>query len=352
MLRLEITGRWGFVLAALFLCATVDPPQLLADERREVFIYYANENAPDEREAANYQTITGWLRSEGVAELDELADSLERDTSGFPAAVDEDIRVLQRRVSQSAQAPAAVVFTNRGVRAGKYWIVFPGKADIEEAPIEPPQYEHLVLASNPLTTAESLARCLREVGRRFPAKQHQFVLFTKSHGTEELAMTPRLVVRADDVDRDELIRFALAAEGQQPTPAWAKRLGITREEYFAVLDDAGREMGMQFPLVSVVSCKGVLDQDLKIRLPANVHRFYATGNEQTKYRNLDFEAIFDRCQQGVSLADAMEEQLAKKFPGIKHSSFWHRWRFVLYTAPFLAWVIWMIVRRRHVRRRR
>jgi hypothetical protein len=237
-----------------------------------------------------------------------------------------------------------VVFTNRGVRSGRFWILRPGAGRVENVAMDAPRYDNLILASNPLTTAESLARCLHEVVRRFPADRHQYVLVAKSHGSEVLALTPRLVVRSDDVSREAFLTFANATEPVASAPAWAKRLGTTREAFFAVLADAGQTAGMRFPLVFVESCQGVLDSELKLQLPRNVGRFYTTGWELARYRNVDYAAVFQRCEQGASLAAALEEQLAAKYPGITRSSFWQPWHFAIFSAPFLAWSVWIVAR--------
>ncbi|MFO7903039.1 MAG: hypothetical protein ACQESR_27055 [Planctomycetota bacterium] len=85
------------------------------------------------------------------------------------------------------------------------------------------------LTSNPLARPEMFERALRQACRWFDPATHDFVLVTKSHGNAEMALTPRLVVRASETTKEELLAVATGALPEGQSPSWATRLGITRE---------------------------------------------------------------------------------------------------------------------------
>jgi len=332
-------------LAVLGAGAVISGGYRLVPGRRaaEVLIYYANENSPNEAEARNYATISDWLRSTENQKLRKLAESLDRDMRQFPAAVDAEIVVFRGSLPKW-QGGGGAVLTNRLVRSGKFLVWRPGQTGFEEVPIAVPATDHLVLAANPLSRPEVFALALREIGRQFDPARHEFVLVTKSHGSRKMALTPRLVVRAADVSREELLAFAAGERPAGGPPSWAERVGIPRPQYFALLAEAGTE-GMRFPLVFTESCEGVLDQELKVQLPENVGRMYTTGHEEARYQNLDYPRVFERCGEGVTLAESLEEQLAASFPGITRSADAanRTWR-MLYCLPLVLWLGWLVAR--------
>ena len=349
-------GRRLIRLAALAFCAaaaqravTDSFGQPYRDSKPEVFIYCANESSPTEEEQANYEIVIGWLRSSDQEKLHKLVDSFEWDMDRFPKAVDNEVAVFRSRLPQLGRSAGAAVFTNRSVREGRYWLYRCGDAGFEERSIRVPEQENFILAANPLSDPDTLRLALEEVARQFDPAEHEFVLVTKSHGSLEMALTPRLVVRAEDTSREELLALVDEEIPEHERPAWARRLGITRQECFSILEEAGQRHRMRFSLVFTESCQGVLEQELKIRLPNNVRRMYTTGTQYAAYQNLDYERVFDRCAAGLTLAEAMDEQLAERFPGIIHTPLWLRWHFYLYWLPVLLWLGWLAAR--HLRKR-
>jgi hypothetical protein len=181
----------------VFLLPAIMPTQAWAwhpawHSAREVLIYYANENDPDEAELANYRTIGGWLRETKDKKLVQLADSFDRDMKLFPAAVRAEREVFRRRLAQWPDGPGAAMLTNAAVRRGKFWVFRPGADDFEEVSCRVPRNENFILASNPLCDPQGFLACLSEVARHFDPAEHEFVLVTKSHGNPAMAMTPRV----------------------------------------------------------------------------------------------------------------------------------------------------------------
>ena len=109
----SLTPRLRSVGLFLVLLSLASTTSLAKDQPSEVFIYYANETAPEGQEAANYDTIIGWLRSTDNEKHAEIADQLEQDRRIFVAAVDVELNTLLRRLPDIENGPQAVIFTNR-----------------------------------------------------------------------------------------------------------------------------------------------------------------------------------------------------------------------------------------------
>src|SRR5262249_29263094 len=112
------------LVAPLLLLATI-PAAAAGRDRDEVFLYYANETAPDAAEARNYATMCSWFGGSTDPKHRQIADYLEEDRLLFQAAVDVEIGDLTRG------PPRALFFTNRLVRRGRCLVIRPGRDPIE-----------------------------------------------------------------------------------------------------------------------------------------------------------------------------------------------------------------------------
>lgn len=400
MIRFDLQGRPSVLLAAFFVfsCGLV---RLAAAEqpaaKPEVFIYYANETSPEGDEAKSWDTIIDWLASSDNPKVSKIAGQLRRDREQFCAVVDEDLAKLRENLPTSLfqdtppsppvplPRPSAIVpgegssgtalprssavvpgegtsslagtavFTNRLARRGKYLLMRPGSAGLEETTVELPHFENLIYAASPLATAESLGICLREVTRQFDPTRHAFVLHTKSHGNAKMAMTPRLIVRAEQTNREELLAVAAGELSDENLPRWADRLGTTKDEYFATLKQLGDEQQMQFALVFMEACKGTLPEDLKVWPPRNIGRLYMSGPEGADYRNINYAAVLADCSASKPLSQVLDAALAKKFfilvraepPSWTSSKPLRLLLWWLPLAAFLAWVGYRYFRRKN-----
>ncbi len=352
MYMMNVRGCPGyFRMASLFFgifFATMVVSAVVAGDRGVVFIYVASETAPNEAESENYRALIELLRRQGHEKLDQIAESLVRDLERFPAAVDEEIDVLGRRLpGLTGVAPAAVVFTNRLLRRGRYLEYRPGWPGLQKVPLSfpIPRLENPIAASNPVCNPEVFSLLLTETARRFDPSYYEFVLMTKSHGNPEMAMTPRVSRLASDIKPEDLAALAGIGDRSASDHAAVPRLGISRRQYFDLLNEQGRTEGMEFALVYIEACQGHFAEALKERLPANVRRAYVTAGG-AQYRNVDFERLFDRMAEGVPLADALEQQLADRQPGVMHTPPWRRWLWLGFWLPLVAWLVWLVFQRR------
>ncbi|MBY0515092.1 MAG: hypothetical protein K2P78_14460 [Gemmataceae bacterium] len=254
-------------LVPLLLVAAL-PAAAAGHPRDEVFVYYANETAPDEAEAKNYATMQAWFRGSTDPKQRQIADYLDEDRRLFPAATDVEIGDLTRGPARG------LFFTNRLARRGTCLKVLPDRLEPVELPFAVPPDPNYVLASNPLSKAETLAAALALAAREFPPDRHEFVLVVKSHGNAKRVITPRWAVRAEETSREEMLAVA-AGTHPGPPPAWAGRLGVGKPEFLAVLGASG----LPFALVDVEACGTDTPEFGRENLPAPTGATWVVSND-------------------------------------------------------------------------
>lgn len=332
MCRDPIQGCQAILLVALFSWGLMQTTSVAVstEPKTEVFLWYVNETALDEPEQRSWDAIIGWLQSSSDAKCRQIAGQLERDRREFAKTVDQESAVLQDTLPGFSPRVDAAIFTNRLVRSGKYLLLTCEGRRFREIPFqvlssnrtpsqslpdlqlkmagEPPAVP-AVLSSYPMAWPEVLALCLKEAVRQFPPAQHEFILVAKSHGNEKMALTPRLIVRAEETNREELLAVAAGELPDERLPVWAKyRPGITKRDFFDTLSRVGTEQGMQFSLVFLESCEGVLNENANIRPPKNIARLFMTGSEEVNYSNLDYVELLATQQVTESVVTADNTQ--------------------------------------------
>ena len=171
--RLKATFRWSGVALFVVVISAMPILSFAEDRRGEVLIYYANETAPEGREASNYDTIIEWLRTGTHAKHAHIADSLVRDRRIFAAAADVETDVLLHEIPRLANGPQAVIVTNRLIRQGKGLIWRRGQERFQETEFPAPHDENYILAANPLSRSETLRDVLAFVATEFSPIEHK-----------------------------------------------------------------------------------------------------------------------------------------------------------------------------------
>jgi hypothetical protein len=340
------TQRTATVFAVLFLLLLVANNWAIAGEKTEVFIYCANENSPDDRESKNYAIITEWLLSSEIKTARKISSQLAMDREKFPAVVDEEIADIKRHLPKTGNRLRAVIFTNRLVRTGHYLILDHNADEFQQANIDIPKHENYILNSNPLSQPAVLKLILQEVARKFDPAEHRFILLTKSHGNKKKAMTPRLVVRNEETSREEVLKMASGNASEGEPPAWAGKLGVTKEEYFSILAEAGSEQKMQFSLVVVESCKGDINDELTQELPGNVTRLFNSGPRPAQYSSLKYAELLSDMDGNRLFSDLIGESLSDRFQELHHEAKRFPYELLLLFLPLLIWGCWKIARRK------
>lgn len=302
-------------LFVYFLFSTSD-----SSRANEVLIFYANETSPSGLESTNYETFITWLHQIDTEKSRTIARALERDASDFPEAVAAEVTVISDAILEGRINSSLVLFTNELARQGKFLVVSPTAGSRQES-IEISPTSSLVLTGNPLSRSEVLETALTRVSEVFPADEYEYVLITKSHGSLEFALTPRLHRDFRDWNLEKL-RQSLGDD----QPELLETFGITKQELFAAIERAGQLHHMTFKLIFIESCRGVFDSTTIERFPSNVERLYASGDRYLQYQTLDYELAVDEARELGSLREPIDRQLRTKYLAIFRSpsrtSYW------------------------------
>ena len=340
----------GMVVSAVFLC----PKSALCEsvQRAEVLIYYANETAPDDAEAKNYQTIIGWLRSSAHPRHQKVAETLEQDIHVFPAAVDVEVHSLKSQLPKTVGAPNTVVITNRLCRQGKCLVWRTDWPSVRRVDLKVPSCKDrdYITKSNPLSCPDTFQSFLGQVARWFDPGKHNFVLITKSHGSTESSITTRLRIRSETISRDEVLRRALIQQDDAKPLDEGQDIGITKEEYFYILGEAGKQWGMQFTLVYPEACCSTIDDSLIAKLSSNIGCVCYNSETTSFYINLIYPDILRQMKGRKSFAGSMMSNLPSKFVLLHPREYRSHppvavdrlasFPMMVYFTPLALWVVW------------
>lgn len=307
-----------------------DPTAGMRDkDQKVVVIYYANDTLlprDDDPAKANLAIITSTLKAAAAAESEDpdaqrlvtVAEKLDAEWMKFGDIINNDISALTRTlcltvppVYQKSLA-GFVVFRNlwntdtlnpgtdyrsRSVRSLKYQFCRPLNSErTEGGSFEVPRNETFPILSQPLTHPFAFQRALETVRGLFPPAGHRYILITKSHGSDEVAIAPHLSVDmtdtlATEAGRESFVNQIKARKNiggldkmtdpiladmddtlkKIAPPGIPKDVGVTKGDYIQILRDLGTgdaSQAMNFPLVLMESCRSDLrysknNEDLK-----------------------------------------------------------------------------------------
>lgn len=338
-------GCWRTLLGGLLLGAMLCAAGVAqAETPGEVIIYLANETAPVGEEAANYDTIIAWLNSQPSAKTEKIVRSLALDREQFAAVVDVETSQFEVEVPKQPRVAGLLIATNGLVRGGQCLLWKPGEPHVRATDIPlASDHEHFILAANPLSRAEVLAELLSLAADHFPPGAHRFVLILKSHGSGTKVITPRLSVRADETNRDELLRIANNELDSSELPLWTDRLGVTKAAFLDLLRQAGEDQGMHFPLVFLEACNAPQHGFMPGDLPENVDALLTVAR-RVNYQNVLYADVLQEQDEAGTFAAALLAGLSDKFQLVERRGHgpaaWYRQRYV-YFIPLLLWIAWV-----------
>jgi hypothetical protein len=370
---MPISNAWLFLSSFVFSIATlaptasyaaVNPPaQLISGYRPstnkpEVLIYYSNETAPDERELRNYSTIINWLKSTRDPKALVVVDQLTRDLREFHEAVDIETHAIVQPSNADGTPTAVFIFTNRLGRKGHFLLKKKEEPGVQSLDFKTPIFDSYILSSNPLSDARTFKEALNAVVRLYNPNKYDFVLISKSHGASNLALTPRLAVRAEQTSPSELI--SLLQGNANPLPDWAKnRLGIQKADFMSILGKAGQDAGMFFRLVFLESCYSEVStedsQGTSTSVPHNISALVTTHGE-TPYRSVNYAELFNTSSNELFSARLIEQLASisasqKPVPSLPSNSMLSTLKKGLYYVPLLILTIYFVLAQTIAKRR-
>jgi len=341
-------------IAPLPACAATPP------ERHRLIVYYGNETTQQAFRSDNYTTLLRILGANGsaaaLASVEEL--TLEARLSREVSIRDSDIL---RRYARRAGVDIAL-FSNEAAVAGSYRYLRQGSAAVEERalPAMVPAANR-ILALSPLARLDVFRAALEEVTSLYPPGTLDVVLIVKSHGTPEMALTPRLSADMSLTTGAEVIRqFQASPENATPAP-WARIQGIDKLEFWPVLADLGSRRGVQFPLVFREVCEGGLVSWAEFAaVPPNVGRIAHSAMDTMSAASIDLSPLARDGGRPVDWVDPLVATLGKQGVHIDEKLTIWRWLVLedlrslplaVYFVPLVLWLGWQAWHHFHVRSR-
>lgn len=349
----RVSGPWrpvliaGAVLMAV-AAAIVRPPALAATAARDVLIYYANETADRAARSDNYGRVLSALQRSPSPRAPALLASISEDARMLRAAVERDGAILRNVASRLGFDLA--IFTNELALDGAYLYQRreTGVAERRPLPAIPPA-SSVVLATSPLSRPEYFRAALVDVAARNQREPLRVVLVTNSHGSDTMALMPR--VSADlsaPGAADEFLRL-LSASDDVPSPDWAVLKGTDKLAFWRIIADVSAAHDVRFPLVFRAACaSGPASWTELSAVPASVERLAHTAMGALKFLEIDYAALF---APGAAPLDPARLSSALAHQGIHVSTRWTLWFWVaiitadsipkvLYFVPLAAWAAW------------
>jgi hypothetical protein len=257
-------------------------------------------------EGAEEDTARG--NAEEAKRLQQISYMLETETERFKDTVSEDIAAISKKLCQVVppsyqKSIAGFVYVrnfmnddtlnpsdrlaDQAIRRLRFTACRPDNTTTTEGyTFEVPRINDFPYVSQPLSHPLIFQKFLEAVRGLFPGDKHRYILITKSHGSEEIAIGPNLSldlteVLANDENRKEILDAIRANKkidgldkmGNDPilasmdeTVRAAKRpvtqIGTTKGDYIQILRDLGigdsKKQIMNFPIVLMESCRSDL----------------------------------------------------------------------------------------------
>lgn len=292
-----------------------------AKKQKVVVVYYANDGySPNSDDPAyvNLQAVVRTLRAAVDSEPDPqeqqrfniLAEKLETEWARLSGSIRNDVAALTKVLCQ--KVPAAyrdtvaglAVFRNfdnesslnagsdymsRSIRTLKYTVCRPENPDrSENFSFELPRNESFPFLSQPLSHPLAFQRALESLRspQLFPPANHRYILITKSHGSDEIAIAPHFSVDMVDyletpqgqADFIKAVKAKKTIGGlekmggdpilsdmddvlKQTRPQAAADVGVSKSDFVQILRDLSMgdaTQNMNFPIVLMQSCRSDL----------------------------------------------------------------------------------------------
>ncbi|WP_406699573.1 hypothetical protein V5E97_11990 [Singulisphaera sp. Ch08] len=305
--------------------------------KRYAFIYYSNETSLGLRRRQLVAERIEQLRLSGEELANAIADRVEGDLLTFPQTTYRQVVEIERLLRDqgvAAHLAGAVVFHNETASCGWYEVLRAGEYQSSKEPFRGATANHELLEASPLSSPIALSAALGEVARHFLPSDHEFILITRSHGTDVMAITPALIEATLDraiagnakpdgtlddsteplpLDSDssnlgvyDLGRYFLGAfygiGGKGMVlggPDEAKvGVGITKEKYLDLLEDSGNDLAMHYSLVFMDSCGSEIPRELSREVPRNIRHLYGSTQEGLRYEAPEYALLGTEIEVG------------------------------------------------------
>ena len=272
----------------------------------DVLVYYANETRPDVLESTNYKRLIAALLESKMKDAELIVSQLRNDTEIFPRQIETDVGAITAAALQYRFT--AVMFTNELARRGKFQLVDGSSGTVstkhfDVAPAEQSQIFHYA----PLSRRESFQAAAKVVQELQQASGKGLVLVTASHGDEQMALMPRVIVDLSAVEQQEYVAYLRQPESRGGSlPPFIINAGISKTDFWKDLSAAG--IASRLRLVIRASCQGgVLTLSEFNGIPHGVGAIGHTGRAPWEYAQIDYPRLFSDLRLDRSLSGQMGE---------------------------------------------
>jgi len=181
---------------------------------RDMVIFYANETPDTALVRGYYQKIDSIVASLNSTEpnsvYDRIRSGYQNDLAQFPAQVRKDVLGLKKVICDEKRFKSSglFIFTNELARAGQFEYCLPGIEGVQKGSITiriPAAHrDDFRYTQSPLALPASLDAMRDAItqeleSREMPLTDQRFVWISKSHGSSDLLITPKLLHRVDQL---------------------------------------------------------------------------------------------------------------------------------------------------------
>lgn len=301
------------------------------------------------------------LRRQDGPLAQRAAASILRDAQRFPALAQRDREDLLAAASR--QRFDLAVFTNEMALKRQY-LFYAGAADkheISEFPIEPSS-DNVILAASPLARPTVLSAALAAIARRYPPNSLDIVLIANSHGSDEMALIPRVNADLSRPDAQREMEQVLASDDNGVAPGLTRLQGIDKLEFWRVIGAVSAEFGARFPLVFREACASGLRSWREYGLvPASVGSIAHSAMGELDGEAINYARIFENADPSANWIAALAAGLVRD--GVHVDAPGALWLPVtliaigsappfLFFLPLALWTLWLLISLRVKHRRR
>jgi len=304
---------------------------IAAASKKQVLVYIANE--PN---AVAGRRVAAWLSQD--AEKKQLTDWLKQDIEKFPALVEREINEIKRHTPVEN---GVAIFTNKLLREGVFLSKTAGDGRVNRVAFN--SDSQLEILSQPLTDAEVIRALAKNLATAFPTKDHQFLVISKSHGTDKYVMATVMGQLFNAKTKKEAFEIIEKNGAKAKSVAAAQKkegilgdnfagdtlgdsftgdtlggklltTGLTKEGFFQSLQTDDSLGQLEIPLLFLESCRSQLDaaqvQELKGKQAgALIGSLYTSDKTGLRFTTINYPQLFQQAQQHGSLTEGFVKYL-------------------------------------------
>ncbi len=353
--RVGVPLRFAFLVwftAAIAMTVGVGPAWAAGQEpgaANTVFVYYGNETPAVAREqSSNLKLLLTLLRQSKAPIAGKLATIIEADLKGFRRQLVQDESALLEAAQRIGFDLA--IFTNTLVNNGEYKHFRRDRGVLKTKRFpELPLVSNEILAFSPLSRPETLKAALTDVAAQYQRGSLKIVLVTFSHGSQEMALMPRVNTDLSTSAAIDAFKQGLENGGGGDAPDWASPQGTGKLAYWKVLEEISRHTGVRFPLVFRQACgSGPNGWREYLAMPDSVESVGHSARYNIDIDQIDYAKLFEDTVPGSDWIEHLKAGLQQREIRVSTSATMWLWAALssivnfhpaIFFIPLVAWLL-------------